>query len=106
VEVMNKYISEHGTVDFHESFGTIIYDIRDHVNNHRSQYPHLYPGVPREVDAVRSQIDKKPVFGYYKKRAKALGARMKNGEEVEDKELKPENLFKVADIEPSKEKKK
>ncbi|CAG5158601.1 uncharacterized protein ALTATR162_LOCUS5161 [Alternaria atra] len=104
VRVWNKWIWQHGLAYWEKNFTGILCEACNQVNEHRSQYPNTYGGrEPRKVDAVRSQVTKKPVVIHWRAKAKSLMSRIKDDEEIEETELKPaKDLFKVADIEPGK----
>jgi hypothetical protein len=104
VRVWNKWIWQHGLAYWEKNFTGILCEACNQVNEHRSQYPNMYGGrEPRKVDAVRSQVTKKPIVVHWRAKAKSLMARIKDDEEIEETELKPaKDLFKVADIEPWK----
>jgi hypothetical protein len=103
VTVFNKRISAHGLVYWLDNLGPIMQQATDAVNAHRLLDPVTYPGVPREIHAVRSQAHKKPGYQRIRAHAEELKKRMADpDDEVDDEDLKPDDVFKVADIAPAR----
>lgn len=103
VAFFNNKISERGLIYWVNNLNTMMNDATTAVNVYRALDATTYPGGPRGMDGVRSQIHKKPGYQRIKTQAEELRAKDANPKKtVSEAELKPRDLFKLADIEPGR----
>ncbi|KAI4944079.1 hypothetical protein J4E91_008934 [Alternaria rosae] len=103
VAFFNNKISEQGLIYWVENLNNMMNDATAAVNAYRALDATTYPGGPRGMDGVRSQIHKKPGYQRIKTQAEELRAKDANPKKtVSEAELKPRDLFKLADIEPGR----
>ncbi|KAH6881334.1 hypothetical protein BKA58DRAFT_433127 [Alternaria rosae] len=103
VAFFNNKISEQGLIYWVNNLNDMMNDATTAVNAYRALDATTYPGGPRGMDGVRSQIHKKPGYQLIKTQAEELRAKNANPKKtVSEAELKPRDLFKLADIEPGR----
>ncbi|KAI4951779.1 hypothetical protein J4E86_007195 [Alternaria arbusti] len=106
VTLFNKIIAEKGLIYWAENISSIFHEATDAVNAHRALDKNTYPGDTRRMDGVRTQVHKKDAYKRIKDRADALRTKKADPKKtVTEAELKPRDVFKVADIEPPSGKK-
>ncbi|KAI4606383.1 hypothetical protein J4E80_010135 [Alternaria sp. BMP 0032] len=106
VTLFNKIIAEKGLIYWAENISSIFHEATDAVNAHRALDKNTYPGDTRRMDGVRTQVHKKDAYKRIKDRADALRTKKADPKKmVTEAELKPRDVFKVADIEPPSSKK-
>ncbi|KAI4658072.1 uncharacterized protein J4E79_007053 [Alternaria viburni] len=106
IALFNKIIAEKGLIYWAENISALFYEATDAVNAHRALDKTTYPGDPRGMDGVRTQVHKKAAYKRIKDRADALRTRKADPKKtVTEAELKPRDVFKVTDLEPDSGKK-
>ncbi|KAI4677309.1 uncharacterized protein J4E88_007117 [Alternaria novae-zelandiae] len=103
IALFNKIIAEKGLIYWADNISALFYEATDAVNAHRALDKATYPGDPRGMDGVRTQVHKKAAYKRIKAQADALRTRKANPKKtVTEAELKPRDVFKAADLEPGK----
>jgi len=101
IALFNKVIAEKGLIYWAENISALFYEATDAVNAHRALDKITYPGDPRGMDGVRTQVHKKAAYKRIKDRADALRTRKADPKKtVTEAELKPRDVFKATDLEP------
>ncbi|KAI4938584.1 hypothetical protein J4E85_001025 [Alternaria conjuncta] len=103
IALFNKIIAEKGLIYWANNISALFYEATDAVNAHRALDKITYPGDPRGMDGVRTQVHKKDAYKRIKDRADALRTRKADPKKtVTEAELKPRDVFKATDLEPGK----
>ncbi|KAI4709356.1 hypothetical protein J4E89_006105 [Alternaria sp. Ai002NY15] len=103
IALFNKIIAEKGLIYWAENISALFYEATDAVNAHRALDKITYPGDPRGMDGVRTQVHKKAAYKRIKDRADALRTRKADPKKtVTEAELKPRDVFKATDLDPGK----
>ncbi|KAI4624709.1 hypothetical protein J4E83_004385 [Alternaria metachromatica] len=106
IALFNKIIAEKGLIYWANNISALFYEATDAVNAHRALDKITYPGDPRGMDGVRTQVHKKAAYKRIKDRADALRTRKADPKNtVTEAELKPRDVFKATDLEPDSGKK-
>ena len=106
IALFNKVISEQGLIHWANNISALFHEATAAVNAHRTLDKITYPGDPRGMDGVRTQVHKKAAYKRIKDRADALRTRKADPKKtVTEAELKPRDMFKVTDLEPDSGKK-
>ncbi|KAI4617176.1 uncharacterized protein J4E87_008416 [Alternaria ethzedia] len=106
IALFNKIIAEKGLIHWAEHISALFYEATDAVNAHRALDKATYPGDPRGMDGVRTQVHKKAAYKRIKAQADALRTRKADPKKtVTEAELKPRDVFKATDLEPDSGKK-
>jgi len=106
IALFNKIIAEKGLIYWAENISALFYEATDAVNAHRALDKATYPGDPRGMDGVRTQVHKKAAYKRIKAQADALRTKKVDPKKtVTEAELKPRDVFKVTDLEPDSGKK-
>ncbi|KAI4916566.1 uncharacterized protein J4E92_009070 [Alternaria infectoria] len=106
IALFNKIIAEKGLVYWADNISALFYEATDSVNAHRALDKATYPGDPRGMDGVRTQVHKKAAYKRIKAQADALRTRKADPKKtVTEAELKPRDVFKATDLEPDSGKK-
>ena len=103
IALFNKIIAEKGLIHWAENISALFHEATAAVNAHRALDKNTYPGDPRGMDGVRTQVHKKAAYKRIKDRADALRTRKADPKKtVTEAELKPRDVFKVTDLDPGK----
>ena len=103
IALFNKIIAEKGLIYWANNISSLFYEATDAVNAHKALDKITYPGDPRGMDGVRTQVHKKAAYKRIKDRADALRTRKADPKKtVTEAELKPRDVFKATDLEPGK----
>ncbi|KAI4638760.1 hypothetical protein J4E93_009788 [Alternaria ventricosa] len=103
IALFNKIIAEKGLIYWVNNISSIFHEATDAVNTHRALDTATYPGNPRGMDGVRTQVHKKAAYGRIIDQARKLRAKDADPKKtVTEAELKPRDVFKVTDLDPGK----
>ncbi|KAI4683000.1 uncharacterized protein J4E84_006902 [Alternaria hordeiaustralica] len=103
IALFNKIIAEKGLIYWVNNISSIFHEATDAVNAHRALDTATYPGNPRGMDGVRTQVHKKAAYGRIIDQARKLRAKDADPKKtVTEAELKPRDVFKVTDLDPGK----